>query len=498
MFRSLRSRLLLSYTTVIATVLVVMTIFLLAASLSSQLRFDPTWREMIIIARSVQAEITRARQAGIATIEAERFEQFLEQVADSQNVRVLAIIAGTREIVFDSHNSSWVGEIIDVAPIRSVLAVDNDISLGRYTAPDNSHWLVLTQALETFRGNRRLFIVYARPQPTPFAVFRQFFLSPLCQAGLAAFLVAVLLMLWLNRSVTRPLQGLVHASEAIAGGNYNQQVPVQGPEEVQRVAASFNEMATQVNKTNQSQRDFVANVSHDLKTPLTSIQGWSQALLDGVASRPEQVENAAAIIHSEASRMNRMVSQLLDLARIESGQLKLHLAPLTLHNLMTDVYNNLLVQAQAKQIQLTQAIEPVPLITGDADRLMQVFSNLVDNALNHTPTGGRVHLVVRPHGEKAVEVLVQDTGKGIPSDELERVFERFYQVEKSRAQESGRKGSGLGLAIAKELVEAQRGRITAHSQPGKGTTFAVRFPISPTLESATLVKRQQTINQHNS
>lgn len=489
MFRSLRSRLLLSYTTVIATVLVVMTVFLLAASLSNQLRFDPTWREMIVIARSVRAEVARARQAGIATIEADRFEQFLAQVASSQNVRVLAVLGGTGEIVYDSNNGSWVGETVDATPIRSVLAVDNDINLGRYTAPDNSHWLVLTQALETFRGNRRLLIVYARPQPTPFAVFRQFFLSPLCQAGLAAFFVAVLLMLWLNRSVTRPLQGMVHASEAIAAGNYNQQVPVQGPEEVQRVAASFNEMAAQVSKTNQSQRDFVANVSHDLKTPLTSIQGWSQALLDGVASKPEQVENAAAIIHSEASRMNRMVSQLLDLARIESGQLKLQLTPLYLNDLLTDVYNNLLVQAQAKQVHLTQAIEPVPLITGDRDRLMQVFSNLVDNALNHTPEGGRVHLVVRPHHDQAVEVLVQDTGKGISLDELERVFERFYQVEKSRAQESGRKGSGLGLAIAKELVEAQRGRITAHSQPGKGTTFAVRFPTSPTPTSATLTRK---------
>ncbi|MBK9051578.1 MAG: hypothetical protein IPL78_11850 [Chloroflexi bacterium] len=130
MFRSLRSRLLLSYTAVIGTVLVVMTLFLLAAALSAQLRFDPPWRELIVIARSVDAEITRARQAGIATIEAERFEQFLAQVADSQNVRVLGIIAGTREVFYDSQNGSWVSETIVADPIRSVLAVDNNISLG--------------------------------------------------------------------------------------------------------------------------------------------------------------------------------------------------------------------------------------------------------------------------------------------------------------------------------------------------------------------------------
>ncbi|MBP7997740.1 MAG: HAMP domain-containing histidine kinase [Chloroflexi bacterium] len=488
MFRSLRSRLLLSYVTVISTVLVVMTIFLLAASLSAQLRFDPTWRELIIIARSVDAEIVRARQAGIATIETERFEQFLGQIATNQNVRVLAVLAGTREVIFDSQGDSWVGETISTNPIRSVLAVDENISLGHYEAPDGSNWLVLTQALATFRGRNQLFIVYTRPRPTPFAIFRQLFFSPLCQAGLAAFVVAVLLMLWLNRSVTRPLKGMVQASEAMSAGDYAQQVPVQGPEEIQRVALSFNKMATQVQKANLSQRDFVANVSHDLKTPLTSIQGWSQALLDEVARTPEQVGNAAAIIHSEAERMNRMVSQLLDLARIESGQLKLNLTPISLSDLLTDVYNNLLVQAQNKQIQLTQALSPVSPILGDGDRLMQVFTNLVDNALTHTPTGGRVHLVVRPHGEKAVEVLVQDTGKGIPPDELERIFERFYQVEKSRTQTGGRKGAGLGLAIAKELVEAQRGRISAHSQPGKGTTMAIRFPLSSAPENSTITR----------
>ena len=488
MFRSLRSRLLLSYVTVIGIVLTVMTLFLLAASLSTQLRFDPVWRELIVIARSVNAEIVRARQAGIATIEAEKFEQFLGQVASSQGVRVLAVIANSREVIYDSQNGSWVGEKVQGNPIRSVLAVDNSLSLGQYHAPDGSRWLVLTQALDTFRGNRQLFVVYARPQPTPFAVFRQFFLSPLCQSGLAAFLVAILLMLWLNRSVTRPLGNMVQASEAISAGNYDQQVPVQGPVELQQVATSFNEMAAQVKKSNQSQRDFVANVSHDLKTPLTSIQGWSQALLDGVAQTPEQIGNAAAIIYGEAERMNRLVSQLLHLARIESGQLKLHLAPLHLNHLLTDVYNNLLVQAQAKQIQLTQAIEPVPAIAGDPDRLMQVFTNLVDNALTHTPAGGRVHLVVRPHGDKAVEVLVQDTGKGIPEEELPRIFERFYQVDKSRVQDSRRKGAGLGLAIVKELVEAHRGRVTAHSQPGKGTTFAIRLPISPTPTNSTLIK----------
>jgi signal transduction histidine kinase len=237
-------------------------------------------------------------------------------------------------------------------------------------------------------------------------------------------------------------------------------------------------MSSQVAATQQAQRDFVANVSHDLKTPLTSISGWSQALLDGTAAKPEQRERAVRIIHDEAGRMTRLVEQLLDLEKIESGQLELRREPVDLAALVQDVQRNLALRAEEKGIQLTAEIVPVPAVSGDPDRLVQILTNLVDNSLNHTPPGGRVHIALKPDGDRAIELVVQDTGPGIPPEALGRIFERFYQVDSSRRRTSEQGGVGLGLAIVKELVEAHNGRITAESQAGQGSAFTIHLPLS--------------------
>jgi len=280
------------------------------------------------------------------------------------------------------------------------------------------------------------------------------------------------------------------AAEAIAGGEYEQQLVPRGPEEVQRVARSFNSMSAQVAAGRQAQRDFVANVSHDLKTPLTSVHGWSQALLDGTAATAAAQERAARVIFNESERMGRMVDQLLDLAKIESGQLVLQRERLDLAQLLTNVHHNLQVRAAEKEIHFTLETVPVPPVLGDHDRLMQVFSNLADNAITHTPGHGRVHLALKPHADrKAVDVSVQDTGPGMPPEELSRIFERFYQVEKSRAQTAERRGTGLGLAIVQELVTLHGGRIIARSAPGQGSLFTVRLPTGDQAEPSTIIRR---------
>jgi two-component system sensor histidine kinase ResE len=265
------------------------------------------------------------------------------------------------------------------------------------------------------------------------------------------------------------------------------------------MAGSFNVMASQVAATRQAQRDFVANVSHDLKTPLTSIAGWSQALLDGTAGKAEQQQQAARIIYDEAGRMGRLVNQLLDLARIESGELQMSFEPVDLQQLLGDIQRNSSLRAEEKGIQLTvvpehpnQGLNELggverAVVAGDRDRLIQIITNLVDNALDHTPAGGRVHLELKSYGDKAVELVVQDNGPGIPADELGRIFERFYQVDKSRSRTERERGAGLGLAIVKELVEAHQGRIFVQSQVGQGSDFVVRLPL--VLSEGTAVTR---------
>jgi signal transduction histidine kinase len=242
---------------------------------------------------------------------------------------------------------------------------------------------------------------------------------------------------------------------------------------VQELARSFNEMSIRVQTTQQSQRDFVANVSHDLKTPLTSIQGFAQAIMDGTASTPEELSQAAGVIYSEADRMHRMVLDLLELARMDAGIADFKRQPVDLASLLRGLVEKLSPQAHQAQVNLRAEIGPLTTLTGDEDRLVQAFANLVDNALKFTPANGEV--VIRA-GQAAgqVEVSISDTGPGIPAEDLPRIFDRFYQTDKSRSRE--RRGSGLGLSIASEIIQAHRGTITIRSLPGKGSTFIVTLP----------------------
>jgi len=307
-------------------------------------------------------------------------------------------------------------------------------------------------------------------------------LPRLLWAGAVALFISIILAAVMACSIARPLERVTQAAEEVAAGNYEPDLEASGPEEVARLARSFDSMARQVKATLQSQRDLVANVSHDLKTPLTSIQGFSQALLDGTAGDEEARRRAATIIHEEAGRMRRLVDQLLDLAQLEAGQVALKREPVEMDGLLRACASRFAPQAQEAGVALQVEVEPdLPPILGDADRLEQVFGNLVDNALKHSglPAGeGRVVLRAG-RGEGVVLCSVTDNGRGIPAEELPRVFERFYRLDKSRVQ--GETGAGLGLAIGRQIVQAHGGRIEVESVEGLGTRFVVELPVQPAV-----------------
>ena len=297
-------------------------------------------------------------------------------------------------------------------------------------------------------------------------------------SGSIALALGLLLALLLARSISRPLARIAQATEEIARGNLEHRLEVEGPDEVRSLAERFNVMAEEVRSSRQAQRQFVANVSHDLRTPLTSIQGFSQALLDGTVADEPGRNQAAKIIYDEAAHMNRLVEQLLELARWDAGQITLHMESVDLHRLLATCVERMQWRSTAEEVALTLRAAPMPTIQGDGDRLVQVFTNLLDNALTHTPAGGSIALAaVNLQEQSAVEVSVTDTGPGIPADELPRIFERFYRVDKSRA--GSRRGAGLGLAIVKEIVEAHGGQVRVESVVGLGTRFIVRLPLPP-------------------
>lgn len=472
MLRSLRGRLLLSYLVVIGATLVVVAAALFGFATVSGVRLIPSLQRLAAISRTNQSELLQLWVAGASSAE---LQGLLLDTAQQTGTRILVVDTGAQEIILDTvEEDDWVGDSFAEIerPQGVVLPNSGRGSLfGRFIAPDGSPWLVFAEPNPELG---RALIFYAEREPTTRAFFSEYFLRPLAIAGLLALLLSILLAIVITQSVARPLQKMARAAQGIAAGDYDQRVPPEGPDEVQRVAESFNSMAARVNSTQQAQREFVANVSHDLKTPITAISGWSQALMDGAASEPDEQARAALTIHSEAGRMDRMVNQLLDLARLESGQIDLARQPVDLGALLAGVRRSFEPQAETKGVDLVLEVRPVPPVLGDPDRLAQIYGNLLDNALTYTPRGGRVTLTAAPAGTW-VESSVRDTGPGIPPDEQVRVFERFYRVEKSRARGEER-GSGLGLAIVRELVSAHEGQMWLESTPGQGASFIIRLP----------------------
>jgi signal transduction histidine kinase len=308
-----------------------------------------------------------------------------------------------------------------------------------------------------------------------FADYRAGFNDAFLTAGAAALAVATILSIVLSRSVTKPVRALSASAERIAGGHYDERVPVTGRDELSELAVRFNQMAQRLDEVESMRRHLIADVSHELRTPLTAIQGSMEGLMDGVLPPTDETYQQ---IHTEAQRLNRLVDDLQELSRVEARAYELHLESLEVAPLIQTVMKRLGPVAASKKITLTSpAAGALPRIRGDEDRLVQVLSNLVSNALQYTPAGGSVEIAARQVG-KDVEFSVRDTGAGIGAEHLANVFDRFYRVDKSRSRQAGG-GSGIGLTIARSLVEAHGGRIRAESGgAGKGSTFTFTVPIA--------------------
>ncbi|OLS41449.1 two-component system histidine kinase PnpS [Bacillus sp. MRMR6] len=230
---------------------------------------------------------------------------------------------------------------------------------------------------------------------------------------------------------------------------------------------------TELKKLEQMRKDFVANVSHELKTPVTSIKGFAETLLDGAMNNKETLEAFLSIINKESDRLQSLIQDLLDLSKIEHQEFRLHIQKVNLVALLKDVNTMLDKKAYAKEINLSLECPVDDLyIQGDFDRLKQIFINLITNAILYTPAKGYVKVSIIDHGKK-VAVHVIDTGVGIASNEIPRIFERFYRVDRARSRDSG--GTGLGLAIVKHLVEAHHGHITVKSKVGEGSEFVIEL-----------------------
>lgn len=490
---SLRTRLFLSYVGLLVVALAVMGVALLLFTGSRPAPPEATYSRLAAIVQGLNIrDLLRnsAPNGGRLPSDYSHIVGVMDELAETRDVRVLWLVTlNNRQIVlYDTRNVYAVrgdlfisNEDFFSATLEKTLFPSARQIYGRFSDPNGEEWLFggIVRDFPLQRRSPTTTLIVAEQRPTqPLSAtlnqFRHAILPPLVQAGVVGLCLAFVLAFWMSRTLARPLQTLARGVKEVARGNYQERIKeTSSVREMRELAHGFNVMAREVHHTQQAQRDFLANVSHDLKTPLTSIQGYSQAIMDGATPDPKR---SARVIYDEAVRLARMVNAVTDLSRMQSGQMTLKLSPLDVSALVQGMGERLGMLASKKQVRLHIDAKPVPTLLADGDRLAQVVTNLLSNAIKFTPSGGDVWLETARDGE-GVLIRVRDSGEGIAPGELERIFERFYQADKARGPE---RGTGLGLAIVKEVVTAHGGRVRAESDGlGRGASFSVWLPLRP-------------------
>jgi signal transduction histidine kinase len=471
MFTSLRTRLWLSYALVVLAALVLTAIILMLSLLRSPVAYRQTYARLDAV-----RELLVSDHPGLTSLPPDRLNSLLKTTDKKFDIRIL-VYTTDRTLEADSRAgvSPALTGIRRAQISRSTLLLRDEAG---------GAWLF---SVSKQPDGKLLLVGVPRPHIAILALLTNDIFPSFVTAGLAALALSLLMAFGLARWIGSPLQTLVAASRQMPHTDARPVTP-SGPREVQDLTRAFNDMSARMQASQKSQREFVANVSHELKTPLTSIQGFAQALQDGTADTDESRRHAAAVIQEEAGRMHRLVLDLLDLARLDTGTADLQRAPLDLAALLHSVAEKFDPQSRAAGVDIRVETAELPPITGDGDRLAQVFTNLVDNALKYTPAGGSITL--RAAADRStVRVDVADTGAGIPPEALAHIFDRFYQADPSRPGGSKR-GAGLGLAIAREITAAHGGTISVRSGLGTGSTFTVTLPLT-TPEASTVVSKRK-------
>ncbi|MEW6400335.1 MAG: HAMP domain-containing sensor histidine kinase [Chloroflexota bacterium] len=463
MFSSLRSRLWLSYAFIIVTALIVVAIVLFIYLLRNPFLYRQT------------IERLNAVQTVLASRDGQPIRPAMDKAARSFDVRVI-LYSSERQI------------LADTATDQSPIPFPRKAALNRQTPITRDEkggaWLF---SLTELPDGTWLMVASPRPRLTVMNVFTDNLLPLFWLGGLIALVLSLLVAFLFAKWIADPMQKVIAAARAMPSAEAKP-VEVSGPQEVQDLTRSFNSMLARVQNSQRSQREFIANVSHELKTPLTSIQGFAQAILDGTAESPEARKQAAEVIYSEAGRMHRMVLDLLDLARLDAGTADLKMSALDTGAILNATVEKFSLQLQKAGVTMKAEIpQNLPTLIGDGDRLAQVFTNLVDNALKFTPPGGEINIRAAA-GQGEMQVTVSDTGPGIPPQALPHIFDRFYQADRARKGGDGH-SAGLGLAIVKQILEAHGGRISVRSGEA-GTTFEVSLPLSQ-VNATTQVRRKK-------
>ncbi|MFC2011501.1 sensor histidine kinase [Chloroflexota bacterium] len=291
--------------------------------------------------------------------------------------------------------------------------------------------------------------------------------------ALLAIAIALVLTFFLSRRISAPVKALSTAARRLGEGDLSQRVEIKDKGEMGELAQAFNSMASDIERVEQLRRNMVADAAHELRTPLSNIRGYLEAISDGI-KKPDR--DTIRSLNEEASLLSRLIDDLQELSLAEAGELQLNRRKRDIRKLIKQAVNSKQTQAKEKGISLVANLpDKLPSVNIDSHRIGQVMNNLLDNAVAHTGDGGSIEVTAEKQDDQ-IKLYVSDTGEGIPAEDLPNIFERFYRVDKSRTRTTG--GTGLGLTIAKRLVEAHNGTIEVTSEPGKGSCFAFTLPLS--------------------
>ena len=330
-------------------------------------------------------------------------------------------------------------------------------------------------ALPAIADGQMIGIVYlSQPLGDVTSVLHDLRTRLLLSAGIA-LLVSAIVALLLSRAISNPVRRLTTAASAVAHGDFDQQVPVRSKDELGQLSRTFNDMTSRLQAARQMQTDFLADVSHESRTPLTSIKGMVETLRDGAVDDPDVRDRFLSTIETETDRLIRLVNDLLLLSQADSEALNLRRDSVDLSELVQTAIDQFSHKAAEKELDLQTEINPdSPTVLIDSDRIEQVLINLLDNAIKYSRPNGTVTVIVTPGKDQSVLVQVRDEGIGIPTEDLPHIGQRFYRTDKARSRTEG--GAGLGLAIAKAFIEAHGGQLWIESKEGQGTTVSFTLP----------------------
>lgn len=361
--------------------------------------------------------------------------------------------------------ASQVTKIVEINDFYGFFKDPSMVKLGK-----GSSWLTVGKSFRYIDSafNKRTVIVYMHTsvmdvQSAKINVFKFYMLSVT-----TAVLVSILLVYFFSLRLTRPLKEIKKAAKVISGGEFRKRLNIKSRDEIGQLAQSFDQMAVALQNIEEMRRDFIANVSHELRTPMTSIRGFIEGILDGTIP-PERQSYYLTIVRDETDRLNRLVNNLLDLARMEAGELELRPRVVNINEIIRVCIIKLENLITSKQIQVEANFDDENVfVSADPDAIERVIYNLVHNAIKFTPEGGSI-AIGTARKKDIVEISVKDTGIGIDPNDMDMIWDRFYKADKSRSKD--KVGTGLGLAIVKNIINEHNQQIWVESEPGKGTKF---------------------------